>query len=583
MIPAIISREGDSLSIVENAHWRHWPRGSIDQPTRRGVRQLTDHFAGGRHARHGADQETRRIDDIETSPDAGREAATRVIRGAHAGMDLEEARRMNEADKTAVLDFLYGEGGGAAGAGSYVHPMSDSETVAFSPCGSADEAVAGRSGYGHASSCEPAKTQAFDPVSGESGQPGRYGQSRYGSGDHAGYDDSAHSNVSYVNDTPNARVVGFAKDGGRAFDIDDGLKGRKARKAARERARSSASPSAESAVFGAPALSKGRKGRRGPRRSGGFLSSVLRLLLSLALICAVPLGIYCFFLDQALDLPGDERERIEEVLEPAGVGRPYYALFLGSDSREGASYDTSERSDVIMLVRVDPIGDQATIVTVPRDTPYRLDDGSLVKINEAYSRDGAAGIISAVSSVAGVPISHYAEVGFSDLSAIVDAVGGVSVNVDIPLSVSDPFTGEQVYLDAGTQVLDGQEALVFARARHEYVYDQDVSRQRNDRSLAVAIADSILDRSPLEIPVTTLEVAQYVTTDMKSFNLLATAFPMLLNPGSTQVYSCSGPYAGDINYEAGGLWLCYEDPQGWSDLMAVVDAGDDPSTVSFSY
>ena len=45
------------------------------------------------------------------------------------------------------------------------------------------------------------------------------------------------------------------------------------------------------------------------------------------------------------------------------------------------------------------------------------------------------------------------------------------------------------------------------------------------------------------------------------------------------IYSCSGPSAGDINEAAGGIWLCYEDPEGWANLMEVVNTGADPSDV----
>jgi hypothetical protein len=48
------------------------------------------------------------------------------------------------------------------------------------------------------------------------------------------------------------------------------------------------------------------------------------------------------------------------------------------------------------------------------------------------------------------------------------------------------------------------------------------------------------------------------------------------------MYDGTGPYAGDINEYAGGLWLCYEDPEGWAKVMGVVEAGDDPSTVSYT-
>lgn len=558
---------------------------------------MTDQNVGGVHGRHESADETRRMGEGAGRSAGGDEGKTVAFGGVHAGMDWEEVRRMNEADKTAVLDYLYDDQ--PVREGSYQTPRVDSssETVAFSPyrgSRSAANAPGERGPWGYGDSDEGAidpgypdagKTQVFAPASRNDAQDGLEagGDGGYGYDGYPG--EPLHSGASYVKAGSNAQVVGYSKKPVREFEMppERGFRARKAKKA-REKAESAAPQgfAQDPAVFGQGAVS-GSRGRRRKRKGclGKLLGSLLTIVLVLALICAVPLGLFCYKLDQALALTDEERAAIESELTPAGIGQPFYTLILGSDSREGTTSDTSERSDVIMLVRVDPMGDQVTVVTVPRDTPYRLSDGSLVKINETYNREGPTGIIRAVSEVTGVPISHYAEVGFSDLGSIVDAVGGVTVDVDRELSVGDALTGELVTISPGTQMLNGQEALAFARARTEYVYDQDAYRQRNDRSLLIAIAKQILSEPPRAIPETTLEVASYITTDIRSYNLLGSAIPMLLHPGKTTVYTCSGPSAGDINYESGGLWLCYEDPEGWANLMSVVDAGGDPTPVSY--
>ena len=135
-----------------------------------------------------------------------------------------------------------------------------------------------------------------------------------------------------------------------------------------------------------------------------------------------------------------------------------------SDSREGSGTSgradesgDNQRSDVMILLRVDLANRQVTMVSVPRDTPYRTSDGRLVKINEAYNIGGAAESIKAVSQLTGVDISHYAEVHFSELENIVDALGGVDVNVDIKLSYKDALTGAKITLQPGYQTLNGQQ------------------------------------------------------------------------------------------------------------------------------
>ena len=559
---------------------------------------MTDRNVGGMHVRRESAGETRRMGEGALQPVGGDEEGTRVFGGCHADLDLEEVRRMNEEDKTAVLDYLYDDQPIREKPYRPSSADSSSETVAFPPYrgyGSAAHASGARDSWGYGASdgdafdpgySDAGKTQVFAPASRNTAQDGRKagGRTRYGSD--AYQEEPPHSGASYVKAGSNAQVVGYSRKPERESSASSDRRGffggRSGRKGESGQKRSDdAAPFHDPAVFGQGAVPSGRKARRRRGCLGRLLGALLSLVLVLAIIAAVPLGFFCVKLDQALALTDAERSAIESELTPAGIGKPYYALILGSDSREGTTSDYSERSDVIMLLRIDPIGDQVTIVSVPRDTPYRLSDGSLVKINETYNREGPAGIIRAVSEVTGVPISHYAEIGFSDLGSIVDTIGGVTVDVDRELEVGDALTGERITLSPGTQTLNGQQAQAYARARHEYVYDQDAYRQRNNRTLLMAMADEIASDDPLTIPGEIIDVAEYVTTDMKSYNLLCAAIPMLLHPGQTTVYRCSGPIAGDINYESGGLWLCYEDPEGWANLMSVVDAGEDPSSVSY--
>ena len=111
----------------------------------------------------------------------------------------------------------------------------------------------------------------------------------------------------------------------------------------------------------------------------------------------------------------------------------------------------NQRSDVMILARVDAGKKQVTLVSVPRDTPYTLDGGSVVKINEVYNIEGAAGSIKAVSKLTGVPISHYAEVHFSEFQEIVDKLGGITVDVPIEVSYKDALTGDKVTIKPGVQ------------------------------------------------------------------------------------------------------------------------------------
>ena len=128
---------------------------------------------------------------------------------------------------------------------------------------------------------------------------------------------------------------------------------------------------------------------------------------------------------------------------------PFYMLLLGVDSNE-ARLDGSEvgdvgaygagqenyRTDTMILARVDPGNKKVALVSIHRDTLYPVDGTDRPqKINQAYSIGGVPKTIEVVSDFAGVPISHYAEINIDGLYAIVDALGGVEVDVPYDLSL----------------------------------------------------------------------------------------------------------------------------------------------------
>lgn len=291
---------------------------------------------------------------------------------------------------------------------------------------------------------------------------------------------------------------------------------------------------------------------------------------------------YAKKIDTALSSDAEQAASVVVALSDAENGEPFYMLVLGSDSREGSGTSDNpamsgdqQRSDVMMLLRVDAENRQLTMVSVPRDTPYQLDDGTVVKINEAYNIGGAAASIEAVSGLTGVPISHYMEVHFSEFQAIVDSLGGVTVDVPVEMSYKDALTGETVTLLPGEQVLNGQEAQIFVRSRKVYDEDQDAHRQDNVRVFLDAVIGQVLDKPVTELPSLVVELASYIETDLRVADLTSMAIGFATGSGDVTIYGGTGPTDGDID-EGTGLWLCYEDPEGWLRLMEVVDSGGNP-------
>jgi LCP family protein required for cell wall assembly len=181
-------------------------------------------------------------------------------------------------------------------------------------------------------------------------------------------------------------------------------------------------------------------------------------------------------------------------------------LLVGSDSRAagdpntgGTAGDvTGNRSDTIMVLRIDRNSGHAALLSIPRDL-YVTTSGRTGRINGAYN-DGAAALVTAVQEALQLPVHHYVEIDFSGFRTLVDALGGVVVCFDLP--ARDKNTGLDIPV-AGCHLLNGTSALAYARSRHyEELLDgtwnedptSDLGRSRRQRDFVNRTLRTALDR-----------------------------------------------------------------------------------------
>lgn len=319
---------------------------------------------------------------------------------------------------------------------------------------------------------------------------------------------------------------------------------------------------------------KKRKSHRTAKRVAIIVAAVLFVLIG----AAAAFGIwYTNTLSSNMAMNEEDAQKLDDALGGAVADvaqEPFYVLVMGSDNWE--TY--GERSDAMILTRVDPVQHVVTMVSVPRDTPYEL-NGSTVKINQAFAEQGPAGAVTAVQDLTGVDISYYVEIEFAGLAEFIDSIGGIYV--DVPYAIDyQVYTHDQepVHLDAGEQLLNGEQCVALARSRTDYSTDQDAIRQSNIRAMVLSLMNSVLQSPPAEIPGLVQRLSECISTNMDLSQMMSLATDFAGAGGAT-VYTCTGPYEGDIDPET-GLWLCYEDPEGWAELMEAVDAGQNPETVS---
>lgn len=162
-------------------------------------------------------------------------------------------------------------------------------------------------------------------------------------------------------------------------------------------------------------------------------------------------------------------ERLDDVsVDGVAAGEPANYLIVGSDVRPAdGSFGSvgGQRSDTIMIVRLDPQTEQAAVLSLPRDLMVPIagrEDGGLDKLNSAYAESHQT-LVDTIRLNFGIEVNHYVVVDFLGFQGLVDAVGGVPIYFD--RAVKDDESG--LFIDQlGCVNLNGEQALNFARSRH---------------------------------------------------------------------------------------------------------------------
>ncbi len=271
------------------------------------------------------------------------------------------------------------------------------------------------------------------------------------------------------------------------------------------------------------------------------------------------------------------------TLSKKGAGKPFYMLLLGVDKDEarakGSEYGSSEgayRSDSIMLVRIDPQKKKATLVSIPRDLRVDMGEYGTQKINAAYALGGPTLAVKTVQKLSGVKISHYAEIDMDGMEEVVDAVGGVTVNLGV--AVKDPkYT--KLDLPAGKVKLNGKKAALLCRARHAYdSYGAgDFYRAANQRAVIAAVAKKVLSSDVATMTKTVTAMADMVHTDMSATDIVSLASDMRGMDTSKDIMTGMAPT--DSSYISGG-WYEILRESAWEKMMARVEKGKSPYSSS---
>jgi LCP family protein required for cell wall assembly len=170
--------------------------------------------------------------------------------------------------------------------------------------------------------------------------------------------------------------------------------------------------------------------------------------------------------------------------EPNGT---QFLLLIGSDLRPGVG---GSRADAIHVLAINPRLHKGTIMNIPRDTCAAIPGYGTTKINAANAYGGPQLTAQVVNQMLGVHISYSVLVDFAGFGALVDGVGGVTVNVS--QHMNDHYSG--AYFEPGPYHLNGGGALAFSRDRHDFARG-DVTRTENQGTVVISAFAQLRQRA----------------------------------------------------------------------------------------
>jgi LCP family protein required for cell wall assembly len=296
-----------------------------------------------------------------------------------------------------------------------------------------------------------------------------------------------------------------------------------------------------------PKPTRPAKAPRAPRRRRWWLWAVLALvgLLVLALVWGL-LGFRAF---------SDGVSEANARLSPAAkaqlarrerslLSEPTTLLVIGTDGGSAPGRGDANRSDSLLLVRLDPETHRIAYLSIPRDLQVEVPGYGTSKINAANQVGGPALTIATVKQLTGLPVDHVVVVDFDGFKELIDAIGGIEVDVpkrilsnrfDCPYKPARCDEWEGWRFEKGPQRMDGRRALVYSRIRTNQLdpSESDITRGSRQQAVADAVGDEIASLGTfLRLPFMGEELAAPLATDLSAWELAQIGWIRFRSSGS---------------------------------------------------
>ena len=221
----------------------------------------------------------------------------------------------------------------------------------------------------------------------------------------------------------------------------------------------------------------------------------------------------------------------EKAVPLIGKSERVNIMLMGVDERN----EDVGRSDTLMVASLDSNQDKVSLLSIPRDTRVKIKRHGYDKINAAYAYGGESLSKSTIESFLGIDIDHYVIVNTGSFGKMIDAIGGVDIDVEDRMFYEDPWDdngGLVIDLKPGLQHMDGKTAITYVRYRDE---EGDAGRVRRQQKFMRACFDKLSDPSMvMKLPEIVKEARNAIKTDLSVNEMIAIAKTLTLAEDSNE-------------------------------------------------
>lgn len=219
---------------------------------------------------------------------------------------------------------------------------------------------------------------------------------------------------------------------------------------------------------------------------------IIVVLLIFFFLLAIIIGIYLFIkikdLNDSINSPL-ERSHSELRKTPTKEGDPITVVLYGIDSNsQRRQENSSQHSDSIVLMSINPEDKKTVMVSIPRDTRAKIvGKNTTEKINHAYAYGGPNMAVKSLEKLMDIPVDHYVSINMDGVKTVVDEIGGVTLTSNASFTTKDTKNTYQFEKNKEYK-MDGEEALAYMRSRKEEGAGGDEGRQQRQQQVITLVA-----------------------------------------------------------------------------------------------